>query len=347
VAAFTGAAELVAGVATSVELDPTGTPTRPIRVVDLTRPVDGDVELVAAALAGMLPLVVGVADGPIAPGAEALLDALTLTVTSRLTTAGRRGVVATDVGAEVARVVAAVERHPRAALALGQVLRAASVLPVRAALAGEAAAYSMLLAGPEFAAWRASRPINRPTDQAEPRVTVTRDNDILRVSLSRPSRRNAVDAAMREALVEALAVATADLALAVTVVGEGPDFCSGGDLDEFGTATDVGAAYLVRLDRHPGWLLHLLRDRTRVTVHGACIGAGIELPAFAGRVVARPTAYFGLPEVDLGLIPGAGGTASITRRIGRWRTAWLALTGQRIDADRALEWGLVDEIEDP
>jgi enoyl-CoA hydratase/carnithine racemase len=61
-------------------------------------------------------------------------------------------------------------------------------------------------------------------------------------------------------------------------------------------------------------------------------------------VVAQPDAVFGLPELALGLIPGAGGTVSVTRRIGRWRTAYLVLSGRAIDAATALAWGLVDEI---
>jgi enoyl-CoA hydratase/carnithine racemase len=79
-------------------------------------------------------------------------------------------------------------------------------------------------------------------------------------------------------------------------------------------------------------------------VHGACAGAGVELPAFAAKVSARADAWFMLPELSMGLVPGAGGTASLPRRIGRRRTAWLALSGERIDARTALEWGLVDEI---
>ena len=66
--------------------------------------------------------------------------------------------------------------------------------------------------------------------------------------------------------------------------------------------------------------------------------------AFAGRVEAAPDATFALPEVAMGLVPGAGGTVSIPGRIGRHRTAWLALTGERIDAPTAREWGLVDEV---
>ena len=74
------------------------------------------------------------------------------------------------------------------------------------------------------------------------------------------------------------------------------------------------------------------------------MGGGIELAAFADHIVAHPETAIALPEISLGLIPGAGGTVSITRRIGRHRTAALALTGQTIGADTALRWGLVDTI---
>ena len=63
-----------------------------------------------------------------------------------------------------------------------------------------------------------------------------------------------------------------------------------------------------------------------------------------GTVLAAPDTRIRLPEVAMGLVPGAGGTVSIPRRIGRHRTAWLALTGAEIGADQALAWGLVDRI---
>jgi len=128
--------------------------------------------------------------------------------------------------------------------------------------------------------------------------------------------------------------------------GRGPAFCAGGDLDEFGMARDAAIAHVSRTTRSAAALMHRLRDRVECHVHGACIGAGIELPAFAGRVVARRDAFFQLPEVGMGLIPGAGGTVSVTRRIGRLRTVGLALTGARIDAGTALAWGLVDAMVD-
>ena len=81
-------------------------------------------------------------------------------------------------------------------------------------------------------------------------------------------------------------------------------------------------------------------------MHGACVGPGIELPAYAGRVVAASDTRVRLPEVAMGLVPGAGGTVSIPRRIGRWRTFYLSLSGEYLDAATALAWGLVDEVVD-
>jgi enoyl-CoA hydratase/carnithine racemase len=100
----------------------------------------------------------------------------------------------------------------------------------------------------------------------------------------------------------------------------------------------------VRTTRSPARLLALCAGRLRAEVHGACIGAGIELPAFAARVVAREDAFAELPELSMGLVPGAGGTVSLPRRIGRQKTAWLGLSGERIDAARGLAWGLFDAV---
>jgi enoyl-CoA hydratase/carnithine racemase len=145
--------------------------------------------------------------------------------------------------------------------------------------------------------------------------------------------------------VAALEVAVADPTIeAVHLRGAGPSFCSGGDLSEFGTTPDPVTAHLVRTTRSAGALLARCAPRVTAHVHGACVGAGCELAAFAGRVVAAADATFRLPELAMGLVPGAGGTAGLPRRIGRQRTAWLALTGEAIDARAALAWGLVDEL---
>ena len=151
---------------------------------------------------------------------------------------------------------------------------------------------------------------------------------------------------MRDELLEALAVPVIDRSVEeVHLRGEGPSFCSGGDLDEFGTFPDQATAHLIRVAASVGRVISALADRVVVHLHGACIGSGIELPAFARRVFARPDTSIALPEVGFGLIPGAGGTISLPRRIGRHRTAQLALTATPIDVATALEWGLVDSIE--
>ena len=91
-------------------------------------------------------------------------------------------------------------------------------------------------------------------------------------------------------------------------------------------------------------LARRLGRRCRAEIHGRVLGSGLEMTAFCGWVRCRPDAVLGLPELALGLIPGAGGTVSVTRRIGRWRTAYLVLSGQPIDPATALGWGLIDEI---
>jgi enoyl-CoA hydratase/carnithine racemase len=216
----------------------------------------------------------------------------------------------------------------------------------------ESATYSLLQAGPEHRRWLAGRPAPRGErggwdDRGDERVRVTAGAGTLRITLTRPAVRNAVDAAMQRALTDALLVAAADPGVRVVLDGAGPTFSTGGDLGEFGSLADPASAHVLRLARSPGRVLARLADRTTAVVHGACHGAGVELPAFAGRVVARPGTTFTLPEVAMGLVPGAGGTVSLPRRIGRRRTAWLALTGHPLDVATALAWGLVDAVADP
>ena len=167
----------------------------------------------------------------------------------------------------------------------------------------------------------------------------------LELVLNRPHVRNALNRALRDGRLEGLALAAADPSLTEVVLrGEGPTFCSGGDLDEFGTFTDPAGAHVVRLATSIGRSIAALGPRIEARVHGPCAGSGVELPAFAARVVAHPDFTASLPEIGLGLIPGAGGTASITRRVGRHRMALLALSGRPVDAATALRWGLVDEV---
>lgn len=247
---------------------------------------------------------------------------------------------------DAVRLRAAAEANPQATLVLARVLRTSGGLAVPAALDVESLAYSTLLGGAEFRRWLEGRGLRPLPPTAREPVLVIRSGDLLHVTLNRPERRNAYGRQLRDALVDALTVAELDDTVARVVLdGAGPSFCSGGDLDEFGTAPDLATAHFVRTRGGAGGLLYRLAARTEVRLHGSCVGAGIEVPAFAGRVLAHPAATFRLPEVGMGLIPGAGGTASLPRRIGRWRTLFAALSGAPVDAATALAWGLVDGLD--
>jgi hypothetical protein len=251
--------------------------------------------------------------------------------------------VLTDDPAVLRAVEHTVRTAPRAAVSAALLLRRQES-SVESALVAESSTYSMLQAGPEFAAWLSGRHAV-PAEVSGHEVLVDRVGAEFRITLNRPERHNAYSSAMRDQLVAALEVAVSDPTLRVVLAGAGPSFSSGGDLAEFGSFADPVSAHLVRLTRSAALLLALIGDRVEVHLHGACLGAGIELAAFARTVVAREGTRLGLPEVPLGLVPGAGGTVSLPRRIGRHRTAQLMLTAEPIDEIKGLEWGLVDEIE--
>jgi enoyl-CoA hydratase/carnithine racemase len=297
----------------------------PLLFVTLDDAAGIDVLAACNQLAGLPVVVVGT-------GAPASLDA---PIASLVDTIAE--------GDALERITRAVAKTPIATTALAMLLRGATRRSVNDGLVAESAVYSTLQAGPEFEAWRRGRAERDRGDDASA-VRVERVGDELRVTLSRPAVHNALNTRMRDELYDALLVAVSDPTMHVLLSGDGPSFSSGGDLDEFGTRPDPATAHVIRLRRSVGRLIASIADRVTAVVHGACMGSGIELPAFAGHLIARPDTRFGLPEVGLGLIPGAGGTVSMTRRIGRHRTALLALSEATIDAETALRWGLVDEI---
>ncbi|MET9830848.1 enoyl-CoA hydratase/isomerase family protein [Streptomyces sp. NPDC006385] len=302
----------------------------PVRLVDLDRaaPPSSDRDQV----------LVGMATRPreVAGGFDVLLTAAS--------DAPRPWVSCRDPYAAARQLQDAVTRQPAASVALVQVLRMGAALPPSDRLVAESLAYSALQGGAGFRAWLASARPRTPRPAAEP-VRLRRHGDRLTVTLDRPWVRNAFDAATRDALCEALEVAVADPSISVVdLCGNGPAFCSGGDLSEFGSSRDPAEAHRVRVHRSPAALLQRCAPKVTAHLHSACVGAGIELAAFAGRVRATADTVIRLPETGMGLIPGAGGTASLPARIGRERSAYLALSGAPLGATEALAWGLVDEI---
>ena len=245
----------------------------------------------------------------------------------------------------VEALIRSVSQAPKAAAALVQLLRISEGLTVEQALPLESFCYGLLQGSGEHGAWLDSRPPQTATPPG--RVMVERREDILWVRLDRPAARNAIDRTMRDQLFEAFTVAALDPEVrAVKLRATGPAFSIGGDLAEFGTTRDPAEAHLIRSRTLPALPLAACAARTEVHVQGACIGAGIELAAFAAKVTASSSAWFQLPELAMGLIPGAGGCVSLPRRIGRQRAALMILSGKRISAKTALEWGLIDAIVD-
>ncbi|MEO3822709.1 enoyl-CoA hydratase/isomerase family protein [Actinomadura sp. B10D3] len=335
-------ADLAGGAAAVPLFGPDGEVHDPLLIVDLESAAPPTVERAARQARSSDRLLVGLAKGEAHPE---LVRALDLTVAGPVGGAGRGTVAVADPQERVGLLYEAAERNPQATLVLRDVLRTTEGMPVPAALDVESYAYSTLLGGAEFARWLGTRgPRTLPPEAADP-VLLVRDAGHLRITLNRPERRNAYGRQLRDALADALRLAVLDEEIGQVVLdGTGPAFCSGGDLAEFGTTPDLTTAHLVRTRAGAGRLIHQLRHRMEVHVHGSCVGAGAELPAFAGRIVARPDASFRLPEISMGLIPGAGGTVSIPRRIGRWRTLYIALSGGPLDAHAALAWGLIDEM---
>jgi enoyl-CoA hydratase/carnithine racemase len=312
---------------------------RPVLLVELDQPITGDELQPPVGWPCVLVATSTAAHAPEAPvGPDVLISAA---VDPPRPWVGARGRASEATWA----VEEAVLRNPQAATTLVQVIRLGATLSPASALVVESLAYSALQSGPEHGEWLATRPTRAADSRTDPVVQLDRQADALWITLDRPERRNAYSARMRDELVAALELAANDPSVAsIHLRGNGPNFSSGGDLAEFGTRPDPATAHGIRVQRSAGWWISLLRSRVTAHLHGACVGAGIELSAFAATVEAAENTTVSLPEVSMGLIPGAGGTASIPSRIGPQRAAWLALTGTRLEATTAARWGLIDRI---
>jgi enoyl-CoA hydratase len=240
-----------------------------------------------------------------------------------------------------------ITRAPHAAAVAAQLLRSLEGLPIDRALQIESACYGLLQGSAEHSAWLAGR---APAEYGVPagQLRIERHASVLHLLIDRPLARNAIDRHLRDQLFEAFTVANLDeQVLAIKLRSVGPTFSMGADLGEFGTTRDPVTAHLIRSRTLPALPLSRRAAILDVHVQGACVGAGLEIAAFAGRFTATPDAWFQLPELAMGLIPGAGGCVSVARRIGRQRTALMLLSGRRVNAATALRWGLIDAIEAP
>lgn len=167
---------------------------------------------------------------------------------------------------------------------------------------------------------------------------------VARLFLARPEKANALDAAALDRLVSSLRAAGAERELrAVVIGGQGRAFCGGADVAELARLDGSNAGAFVERIHLACQAIRELPVPVIARLHGAAIGAGLEIAAACDLRIAAAGTRFAMPEVRLG-IPSVVEAALLPRLVGAGRAAWLVLTGEAIDAARALQWGLVEEV---
>ena len=171
---------------------------------------------------------------------------------------------------------------------------------------------------------------------------------VAHLSLNRPAQLNAYSVAMRDDFAEILDAVAADSEVrSVLITGQGRAFCAGADLTEFGTAPSQAIARSVRWQRDVWGQLIGLNKPIVAAVHGYCIGSGVEIALLADVRIAAADTVFAMPELQLGMIPAAGGSQTLPANAGPSVALDLLLTGRRFDADLALRYGVISRVTPP
>jgi enoyl-CoA hydratase/carnithine racemase len=174
-------------------------------------------------------------------------------------------------------------------------------------------------------------------------VDVERVGAVARIFLNRPEKANALNSAVLKELAKAFESLALDSSRVVILAGRGKTFCGGADIDELKNLDSSTAGPFVEKIHDGCKAIRDLPVPVVAQLHGAVIGAGLEIAAACDLRIAAEGTKFAMPEVRLG-IPSVVGAALLPRLMGSGRAAWLVLTGESIDARRALEWGLVEEV---
>jgi enoyl-CoA hydratase/carnithine racemase len=171
------------------------------------------------------------------------------------------------------------------------------------------------------------------------------DGRVAVVSLNRPDVLNAYNVEMRDALYETLLAVRDDPEVRFMLLrGNGPAFCTGGDLSEFGSAPSPLVARQTRWRRDVWGTLSSLPKVTIAAVHGFVVGGGFEMALLCDQCVASSDAHLSLPETGLGMIPGVAGTQTLPRVIGAGRAMHLVLSGNALTATEARQIGIVNRV---
>ena len=183
-------------------------------------------------------------------------------------------------------------------------------------------------------------------DHSTAPVTIADRESIRVVTIDRPARLNALDAATLDALAEAFDAAAEDPAVrCVVLTGAGPKaFVAGADIAEMNTLTPVQGRDFSRRGQRLMRRIETLPKPVIAMVNGFALGGGLELAMACHLRIAADTAKVGQPEINLGLVPGFGGSQRLLRLAGRAATLELCLLGAPIDAARALQLGIVNRV---
>src|SRR5262249_32497547 len=178
---------------------------------------------------------------------------------------------------------------------------------------------------------------------AEPLLEVERDDPIAVVLLNRPQQLNALsDELMTELVAELRRLARDESIRCIVLGGNERAFAAGADIGELARSTAIDLYYARRIERWDA--IRNLWTPLVAAVSGYCLGGGCELALSCDLIVASESARFGQPETSLGIIPGAGGTQRLTRAAGQAGAMEVVLSGRRVNADEALEAGLVARV---
>lgn len=177
----------------------------------------------------------------------------------------------------------------------------------------------------------------------EPTVLTRTENRVGYVTLNRPEALNALDETLIRELVAALTAFDADRKIgAIVLTGSDRAFAAGADIKRM---AEMGYAEMFLDDLFaPLAVFERLRTPVIAAVAGHALGGGCELAMLCDIILAADTASFGQPEINLGVIPGIGGTQRLPRAIGPYKAADLVLTGRRMSAEQAERAGLVSRV---
>ena len=174
-------------------------------------------------------------------------------------------------------------------------------------------------------------------------LLVTTEHNVATVQINRPDVLNALNVALMVELVDALEALDKDKNVAcIVLTGNDRAFAAGADINEM---IEVSAMEMLYRDQFARWdRMRKIKKPMIAAVSGFALGGGCELAMICDIIIASETAKFGQPEINIGVMPGAGGTQRLTRAVGKAIAMEMVLTGRMISADEALRFGLINKV---